>query len=310
MKKDLLNQILLSGLIIVSAVCTAGAATERDLIAVLQSSAGVVEKCAACQQLRICGTTESVAALAAVLGDERVGHAARYALEGMPYPEAGAALRDALGRTSGAVKVGLIDSAGQRGDTAATPLLVPLLSDADTTIAATAASALGRIGDQVATAALMTAPNSPNAEVRRTVQESLLRCAEARLDQRNAAEAAKIYRQVLEAEPTPAIRLAAWRGWVLSDGDRRVELVMGALTGADQPLRLIAIKLVRETKDDEILKACLRQWKSLDADAQVLVVNLLADRADRASLPDVLGGMPIIGEVGPHRRHQGARRPR
>ena len=228
MKNNVLNQMLLAGLVLFAAG-TAGAATERDLIAVLQSNAGVVEKCAACQQLRICGTTQSVAALAAVLGDERVGHAARYALEGMPYPEAGAALRDALGRTSGVVKVGLIDSVGQRGDTAATPLLVPLLADADSTIAMTAASALGRIGDQVATAALMTASNSPNAEVRRTVQESLLRCAEARLGQGNAAEAAKIYRQVLEAEPTAAIRLAAWRGLVLSDGDRRVELVMGAL---------------------------------------------------------------------------------
>ncbi len=287
MKNNVLNLMLLAGLGLFAAG-TAGAAAERELIAVLQSNAGAVEKCAACQQLRICGTTESVAALAAVLGDERVGHAARYALEGMPYPEAGAALRDALARTSGLVKVGLIDSVGQRGDTAATPLLIPLLADADTTIAATAALALGRIGDQAATAALVAARNSRNSEVRRTVQESLLRCAEARLDQGNASEAATIYRQVLEAEPTPAIRLAAWRGLVLSDGDRRVELVMGALTGTDKPLRLIAIKLARETKDDEILKACLRQWKSLGAEAQVLVVNLLADRADRASLPDIL----------------------
>ncbi len=287
MKNNVLNLMLLAGLGLFAAG-TAGAAAERELIAVLQSNAGAVEKCAACQQLRICGTTESVAALAAVLGDERVGHAARYALEGMPYPEAGAALRDALARTSGLVKVGLIDSVGQRGDTAATPLLIPLLADADTTIAATAALALGRIGDQAATAALVAARNSRNSEVRRTVQESLLRCAEARLDQGNASEAATIYRQVLEAEPTPAIRLAAWRGLVLSDGDRRVELVMGALTGTDKPLRLIAIKLARETKDDEILKACLRQWKSLDPDAQVLVVNLLADQADRASRPDIL----------------------
>ena len=59
------------------------AAEEQELIAVLQSSAGVVEKCAACQQLRICGTAQSVPALAALLGAERVGHAARYALEGM-----------------------------------------------------------------------------------------------------------------------------------------------------------------------------------------------------------------------------------
>ena len=116
MKNDLLNQILLAGLILFGAH-VAGAADERDLIAILQSNAGVVEKCSACQQLRIYGTADSVAALAAVLADDRVGHAARYALEGMPYPEASAALREAIGRTSGMMKAGLIDSAGRRRDT-------------------------------------------------------------------------------------------------------------------------------------------------------------------------------------------------
>ena len=150
MKNNLLKQTLLAGLVMLMAG-TAGAANERDLIAVLQSNAGVVEKCSACQQLRICGTSQSVVALAAVLGDERVGHAARYALEGMPYVEASAALREALGETSGAIKAGLIDSLGRRRDTAATTLLVPLLSEADETIAVAAASALGWIGDEAAT---------------------------------------------------------------------------------------------------------------------------------------------------------------
>jgi len=286
MKNNLLNPILFAGLILFAA-CTAGAATEQDLIAVLQSNAGVVEKCAACQQLRICGTTESIAALAAVLGDERVGHAARYALEGMPYPEASAALREAIGKTSGAVKAGLIDSAGRRRDIAATPLLVPLLSDKDATIATATASALGWIGDNGAAAGLIAACDNRNPEVRRAVLDALLHCAETRLSDGNAAEAATIYRRVMETQPPSAIRLAAWRGLALSDGDRRTELVVGALTGDDKPLRLVAIKLVRETKDDEMLKACLRQWKSLGADAQVLVVNILADRGDRASLSDV-----------------------
>jgi HEAT repeat protein len=288
MKNHVLNQILLAGLVLFVAG-TAGAATERDLIAVLQSNAGAVEKCAACQQLRIYGTTESVPALAALLlGDERVGHAARYALEGMPYPEAGAALRDALGKTSGAIKTGLIDSIGRRRDKVATALLVPLLRDANATIAIAAASALGWIGDQTAAAALEAARDSRNPEVRTAVWEGLLRCGDECLGQGNKSEASGIYHGVLEDEPPLAIRLAAWRGEVLSDDARRPKLVLSALASADEPVRLMAVRLVRETKDDAILKACLRQWTSLGADAQVLVVDLLADRADRASLPDAL----------------------
>ena len=63
---------------------------------------------------------------------------------------------------------------------------------------------------------------------------------------------------------------------------------LGALTGGDKQLRLVAVKLVRETNNDQALKACLRQWKSLGADAQVLLLNVLAERGDRTSLADIL----------------------
>ncbi|MCX5646798.1 MAG: HEAT repeat domain-containing protein [Phycisphaerae bacterium] len=287
MKNDLLNQILFVGLLLLVAG-TAGAATERDLIAILQSNAGAVEKCAACQQLRICGTAQSVTALAAVLGDERVGHAARYALEGMPYAEASVALREALVRTSGAIKVGLIDSVGRRRDTAATPLLVPLLSDADSTIAVAAASALGWIGDEATTAGLNAARDSRLPEVKNAVLASLLRCAAKRLSQGNNSEAATLYRSILEAAPAAGIRNAAWRGVALADGEHRTELVLGALTGDDNQLRLMAIKVIRETKEDQALRAGLRQWRTLSADAQVLLVDVLADRGDPSFLANVL----------------------
>lgn len=287
MKNHLLNQTLLAGLILLLA-CATGFARERELIAILQSDAGVVEKTTACQHLRIWGTAQSVPVLAAMLADEKLGHAARYALEGMPYAEATAALREGIARTSGAVKAGLIDSAGWRRDTAAVPLLAALLSDADTRIATTSASALGGIGDEAATAALMAARDRGSPEVRGAVLDGLLRCAERRLSQGDAVEAAAIYHGVLEAEPPSAIRAAAWRGVALSDSDRWAELVLGALSGDDEPLRLMAVTLVRETKDDEIVRAGLRRWQSLGAEAQVLLVETLAERGDRAAMAHVL----------------------
>jgi HEAT repeat protein len=287
MKNHVLNQIAFVGLSLLAA-CTAGFARERELIAVLQSDAGVVEKTTACQHLRIWGTVESVPILAAMLGDEKLGHAARYALEGMPYPDASAALRDAIGRTSGAIRTGLIDSVGRRRDTAATPLLVPLLWGADTVTAVAAASALGGIGDQTAAAALAAAQDIRNPDVRMAVWEALLRCGEVCLDQGNKSEASGIYHGVLKAEPPSAIRVAAWRGEVLSDDARRPKLVIAALTGGDEALRLAAVRLVRETKDEEIVRAGLRQWESLGAEAQALLVDTLAERGDRTALAHVL----------------------
>jgi HEAT repeat protein len=287
MKNRIFNRILLIGLI-AAAACTAGAAEERELIAVLKSEAGVVEKCAACQQLRICGTAESVPALAAQLGDERVGHAARHALEGMPYAEAGAALRDAIGKTSGAVKAGLIDSVGWRGDTAAVGLLAPLVSDADTAVATAAATALGRMGGKDAETALVAACGKVKGGVRDAVFEAILRCAEGRLSSGDSSGAAGLYRKVMEAEPGPVMRLAAWRGLALSDGSRRDGLVVEALGGRDAELRLVAIRLVREMEDEQLIKACLRQWRALPADAQVLLVDVMAARGDHAFLADIV----------------------
>ena len=104
---------------------------EQDLIGVLKSDAGAPQKCDACQQLRLIGTVKSVPALAALLNQPSIAQAARYALEGMPFPESAAALRDALASSSGPIKSGLIDSLGWRRDAEAVPQLRTALSDAD-----------------------------------------------------------------------------------------------------------------------------------------------------------------------------------
>ncbi|MGB2864995.1 MAG: HEAT repeat domain-containing protein, partial [Sedimentisphaerales bacterium] len=272
MKTRFFNLILLIVFITLSA-CTVHAAGEQELITILQSSAGAVEKCAACQQLRIYGTVQSVPALAALLGEERVGHAARYALEGIPGPEAGAALRKALTKTSGLIKAGLINSLGWRRDAESVPLLVPLISDADTTIAKATASALGRIGGEKAITVLIEARENTNPAVRLAVLEALLGCAENRLSAGDDLGAAALYGDLFGAEVPSAIRSAAWRGLVLSNDNQRPELVVKALSGNDEKLRLIVIKLVRETKDAQLIKTCLRQWNSLPALAQWAVLD-------------------------------------
>ena len=286
MNKPLFNQIV--HVLVLFAACTAGAAEEKELIAILKSNVGVVEKCDACQQLRIVGTVESVEALAALLGDERIGHAARYALEAMPYAQAGQALRDAAGKTSGPIKAGLIASLGWRRGTAAIPLLVPALSDPDATVAASAALALGRIGGAEAQAALTKACGPSTGAVKNAVLEALLICADNCLSTGKDSDAIVLYQTVFQVDPPSAIRLAAWRGLALSDAKQRPELVTEALSGSDEPLRLVAIRLVRETKDQQLIRTCMKQWKSLTSNAQELLVDMLADQGDRDSLPDIM----------------------
>jgi HEAT repeat protein len=267
--------ILLSALVAL-APAAVRADEEQDLIAVLQSPAGAAQKGAACLRLRLVGTARSVPALAVLLTEERNAHAARHALEGMPVPEAGAALREALGRTSGLIRVGVIDSLGWRRDPEAVPLLRPLLVDADAVIAGSAASALGKIGNREAIAALSAACDTAPAVVQPFVLEGLLQCAERLLAERDGAGAATLYRQVLEAKPPPRPRAAAWRGLVLSDTTRRASLMTEALAGDDRPTRLAALKLIRELNDAQVVRACVGQWASLPAESQVAVLDACA----------------------------------
>ena len=132
-------------------------AEELRLIAILKSNAGAARKDATCSRLKHVGTARSVPALAALLADKDLAHAARYALESVPGPEAGKALCDALPKATGRIRAGLLDSIGDRGDRKAVGAVAGLLGDADPAIADSAARALGRIAGPEATGALKAA---------------------------------------------------------------------------------------------------------------------------------------------------------
>ncbi|NOS71088.1 MAG: hypothetical protein HOP33_14300 [Verrucomicrobia bacterium] len=249
------------------------AADEQQLIAVLQSGAGATEKCDACQQLKTIGTVRSVTALSALLGEERTAHAARNVLETIPGPEAGTALRNALSKTSGDIKAGLIDSLGRRHEVESLPILKPLLADADATIASAAATALGKIGGKDALAALTAARAKSASAVQPALLEALLQCAERLHAEGDKAGAATIYRSVLDAGSPLQIRAAAWRGLVLSDASKRVDMITTALAGKDRLTHLAAMKLLRELGDAKVINASLKLWAGLPADSQVALLD-------------------------------------
>ena len=68
-------------------------------------------------------TKEAVPTLAALLGDEKLSHMARYALEAIPDPSVDDALRDALGKLQGRPRLGVIGSLGVRRDAKAVDAL-------------------------------------------------------------------------------------------------------------------------------------------------------------------------------------------
>lgn len=189
-------------LVAVHGDAAASKALEAKLAAALKTEISRDAKDVVCRGLMVIGTADSVPTLAALLPDKDNSHMARYALERMSAPEAAAALRDAVGKTAGAQKIGVIGSIGARRDAAAVSLLAGLLGDADAAVAASAACALGDIGSPEAATALVAAKATDPALV----------CAEKLLLDGKKTDALTVYK-ALSAEGMPeAVRLAAKRG--------------------------------------------------------------------------------------------------
>jgi HEAT repeat protein len=186
------------------------------LVAVLQSDASQKEKVDACRGLAVVGTREAVPALAALLGDEKLAHMARYGLEPIPDPAVDDALREALGRLKGRPLVGVIGSLGVRRDAKAVPALVRLLEDADAEVAQAAARTLGRIATPDAVEALRQALAKAPIERRATVADGCLACAESLLARDKRSEAAAIYKRVGQADLPKHFRVAAAHGALLA----------------------------------------------------------------------------------------------
>ena len=83
--------------VLLAVTAAASFAQEAQLIAVLTSDATLEKKAGACRELARVATKEAVPALAALLGDEKLSHMARYALETIRDPSVDDALRDAMG---------------------------------------------------------------------------------------------------------------------------------------------------------------------------------------------------------------------
>lgn len=188
---------------------------ERRLAAVLGPGTSRAAREYACRALMMIGTTASVPALAALLGDEDDSHMARFALERIGGPEAATALRKALAAVQGDVAIGLISSLAARGDAASVPVLTGLL-DGEPRVAAAAAEALGAIHTPDALAALSAADPFAAEPLGRAVVDARLECAESLLAAGRTREAQAAYQALVDAAKgrprARAVELAATRG--------------------------------------------------------------------------------------------------
>ncbi|MCC6491410.1 MAG: HEAT repeat domain-containing protein [Pirellulales bacterium] len=198
---------------------SARADLETKLAALLDDELSRDAKDYVCRKLMAIGTAASVAALAPLLANPESSHMARYALERIPAPEAGQALRDALAQVDGELKVGMIGSLAKRPADESLSALTPLVNDDDPAVAKAAITALGRLRTPEAAQALAQAkPADEQAQL--AAIDARLACAESLLAAGKKTEAMALYKPLMAADQPKHVRLAATRGLLASSGKK------------------------------------------------------------------------------------------
>ena len=250
---------------------------EARLIAALNDeSATFAGKQEICKFLWFMGTSRSVPALAKLLaGDQKAADAARYALERIPGPEAGAALRAAMLRASGLRRIGIVNSLGARRDRRAAPALAALLKANDKPMRDAAVSALGRIGTEQALSAL-----KPLGSRDIVVCQALLRCA----DGLAAAGKAGLAEQLLtgltaQGRPTVA-RVSALRSLAALKRPAVLPLAMKLSSEPDAYVRRGAAAVLAGLAAPAAVKAIVAGFPKLPPEAKIVLLAAWGDRRE------------------------------
>lgn len=256
---------------------------EAGMIGVLESGADWWDKQAACRGLRKIGTAKSVPALAALLPDEELSSMARFALEPMPHPEAGRALRDALAKTQSPQKIGVIASIGMRRDPQAVALLVPLLKGSDIDVARAAARALCRIATPEAVQAMFDFRGTARETLRPDLAWGLI-AAGQRLTQAGKGEmAAPIYQDLLASNLPIQVRMGAFHGLAYAQPKQAPDRLIKALGGDEALFRDLAARIVAETAGADATVRYADALPKLPAGGQAALLQGLAARKDPAA---------------------------
>ncbi len=253
---------------------------EQQLIGVLESDATLAGKQFVCKQLSMIGTSASVPVLSDLVVEESTSDMARYALERIPAPEVDAALREAVQQTTGQVKVGIINSIGQREDAEAVELLASLLQDPNALIVESAASALGNIGTQAAAAALQDAMASTSGAAHGTVVDAYLECADHADQAGDATTASAMYQRVYLSNEPVTVRGVALIGIINTADEEAGEVILSVVQEGEPALQAIAAGMLSTVPTVENLQEIAGILPQLPDKVKVQVLTALGERGD------------------------------
>ncbi|HEY3322181.1 MAG TPA: HEAT repeat domain-containing protein [Planctomycetota bacterium] len=263
---------------------------EEKLIAAIKSADATPDaKRYLLRLLGIVASPKAVPALAECLKDQNTCHAARIALEPLPFPEAGAALRDALGQTKGNLLIGIVSSVGARRDAAAVSALKKLAEDADATVASASIFALGEVGTEEAAQVLNDLSGKVPPVLQRAVLRAQITCANELAKAGKGDKAATIYQALMDAKNPKAQRIAALKGVLgAMDREKAAKFIAEQLQGEDEGMRTATLAAYCASTDKALRDALAEKLPELKPAAQLALLGVLSEMPEVAARKGVL----------------------
>ncbi len=262
------------------------------------------------KELQAIGRGECVEAVAKLADDKdaNLRDAAIRCLTNNPDPKTTAALVERLAAAQdAALKVALLNALAYRADAVAAPAVAKELANADA--AAAAARALGKIATPDAAKALAAARPAAKGDARFRICDALRACGDALLKAGKADDAMAIYKELYTKDETRAVRLGALQGILNASGDQAAAKVLELLASDDADARAVAAGHVAALSG-EALKALAAGLSKLAPAGQILLLDALAAKRDKAALPAAveaaksqsedlkLAGLRALGSLG------------
>lgn len=254
---------------------------EKELDNFLKSNATLAGKQFVSHLLADIGSEASITILAEMLYDSSTVEMARYALEKIPHKLADEALRTALMKLDGKLKIGIINSLGKRRDKESVPQIKEMIFSSDIEIAHASISALGMIASEQAITTLEKEKNNVAPGLHQEIEFALLNCADALLEQNKNDQANKIYKELFDASEKNSVRHAALRGMVLTSSENELnKLLINVMLKENSKIRRGVPMIVREIPLDFNISALIAALPTFNAVEQVRLLNALSNRKD------------------------------
>ena len=256
---------------------------EARLIAVLEAPGATLPgKQFACQMLRTVGSAQCVPAVSRLLTDEKLSHVARQVFQDLRDPAVDEALRQALARTQGDLRLGIVHTLGDRRNRSSLEAISALAAGADEATARAALNALGKIGGAPAADALerLQTPGS----LRGAWADASLRCAAGLAATGDAGRAQRIAQSLFEGDYPLAVRAGAFGALVQAQREQAAPLILKTLSAGEALLKRAALGAVLTVPGHAATQAFAQGLATLPPEGKVVLLGGLASRGDGEGL--------------------------